>query len=140
MEKKMTKREAYNALLKMIDICEAQGVSVEDIEFNDLRAAVENEITLLDNKAAQAKERSEKKKKEGDDLREKILDSLDTESYMIIDDIVGMIGSGRTAQEITPRLAQLISLGQVEKEKVKVKFETEEGTITKTRTGYKRIA
>lgn len=142
MDKKVTKRMCFNALMDMIDVCANTDVDfdLDDLTYDDLREMINTEIASLDNKAARAKEKAEEKKKLGDELREKVLSALDSQNYMIVDDIVSIIGNGCTSQEVTHRLTQLISLGQAEKDKVKVEFTTDDGsTKTKTRTGYRRI-
>ncbi len=137
--RKITKRDNYDAIMKLLDICESNGVFIEDedITYDSLRKHVNNELSILDRKAESAAKRATKKREEGDELREKIYAVLDDE-YMIIDDIVKLLDNEYSQQEITPRISQLIKLGRVEKDKVTVEASVEGGK-TRHRTGYRRI-
>ena len=62
MEKKITKRDNFNAIIEVLT----------DAGREDLADVIKHEIELLDNKAAKAKATAAKKKTEGDALRDAV--------------------------------------------------------------------
>ena len=114
--KKVTKKENY-AVLREI-------VAAADVENKDeLLAFIDNQMQLLDNKAAKAKENADKKKADGDALREVVYKVLSDE-LQTIDAITARIeGEDVTKGKVTARLTQLINTGLIVKDIVK----TEDG-------------
>lgn len=142
--KKITKRDNYTTLLDIIDLADDNNFEIGDgsITFDALRDFINNEITLLDNKAAAAKKRAAEKRAEGDDLRENVYNSLSTTDYMTIDEIVELLKLDNpdvSRNMVTSRLTQLINLGRAEKDTTTVKPTTEGGKSRKVTT-YRAIA
>lgn len=143
---KTTKKEQYNTLLTLINQSEANGLYIEDgnVTFNELRDFINHEIELLDSKTAAAQKRAAKKRADGDALREKVYDVLDTEIFMTIDQIVEKINDPDvTRNMVTSRLAQLIDKddpenSRVEKEMVTVESPIEGGKSKKI-AGYRKM-
>lgn len=133
---KTTKRENLESLTTLLTA--AQEANIEGFDYDALSGYVANEIVLLDKKAEAAKARAAKNKAEGDPLRQEIFDLLNTTDFTTIRALVKAIDrEDVTAQKITPRLAQLINLKQVEKSEISI--EGEDGKTSKVK-GYRIIA
>lgn len=107
MEKRVTKRDYFNAILKEIEGKETFGgfASDEMVDF------ITKQIEQLDKKAASAKKNAEKKKADGDELREVVLSVLTTE-LQSIDTVVSQIeGEDITRAKVQARLSQLVKMG-----------------------------
>jgi len=121
MEKKIVKRDFFEAFKAMAldgnmhieDF--AEGVTDEMVvEFCD------NEIALLDKKAAKAKETAAKKKTE-DPLTAVIKEVLTNEFEAIADIAARIEGEDITVSKVSYRLSQLVKAGFAEKEEISVK-------------------
>lgn len=136
--KKTTKREYYSAILDILDyINDGNGFNVDEITIAELADFINHEIELLDNKAEAAQKRAEKKKKEGDALREKVYEILDEEKYMTIQEIVAAVGDPDvSSQMITSRLSQLKKADRVEKDSVSIS--ATEGSKAKKLSAYRK--
>lgn len=111
---KIVKREMYSALVAMAD-----GETFK-YSMDDLRAFAQNEIDLLDKKAAKAKERAAAKKAEQDELGE-IVKSLLTDEWQTLADLAGQIdGDDVSAAKVQARVKKLIDAGEVEKAQVEI--------------------
>ena len=133
MEKKLTKREMYEAIKAGFTTGEWTVSDVEVAEFCD------NEIDLLDKKAAKAKERQAEKKAANDELAETVKAAL-TDEFQLIDDITKAVVAATGDEEITKskvqyRLGQLAKNGEAES--TDVKFPGGEGVKAKTLKGYR---
>lgn len=140
--KKVTKKEQYNVLLDILKAAEGTIELEGDITYASLTEFINHEIELLDNKAAAAQERAAKKKAEGDELREKVLNTLSTEEFMTPDAIVDALGDADvTRNMVISRLTQLGEKGtnQVEKSEISVPAATEGGKARKA-VAYRRKA
>lgn len=114
--KKVTKKEYYVMLKEVVENSNFENKD-ELVEF------IEKQITLLDNKAAKAKERAAEKRAEGDELRALVEATL-TDEYQTIADITEQIDSEDvTKAKVTARLTQLVKDGLAVKEEAK----TEDG-------------
>ena len=114
--KKVTKKEYYVMLKEVVENSNSENKD-ELVEF------IEKQITLLDNKAAKAKERAAEKRAEGDELRALVEATL-TDEYQTIADITEQIDNEDvTKAKVTARLTQLVKDGLAVKEEAK----TEEG-------------
>ena len=117
---KMTKRNVYEALINYAN----SGVMSYDgneVTAEALAAFAENEIALLDKKAAKAKERAATKKAEGDELTDAVRAAMSTEEFEPIADIAARIeGEDVTLSKVTYRLGQLVKNGEAEKEQITV--------------------
>lgn len=114
--KKVTKKEYYVMLKEVVENSNS-GNKDELVEF------IEKQITLLDNKAAKAKERAAEKRAEGDELRALVEATL-TDEYQTIADITEQIDNEDvTKAKVTARLTQLVKDGLAVKEEAK----TEDG-------------
>ena len=130
MENKMTKRDFYNDIMAM----------AEEAGREDIVTFCENEIELLDKKAAKAKERQAAKKAEGDELTEIVKSAL-TDEYQLASDVMkaleGQIDEDTTISKVQYRLGALVKAGVAESTDIKVPGK--DGTKASTRKGY-RIA
>ena len=132
MEKKITKREMYEAIKTGCTTGEWTVSDVEIAEFCD------NEIALLDKKAIKAKERAAEKRAAGDELTDAVRAAL-TDEFTIIADIAAKVaetyGEDATIARVTYRLTQLVKNGEAENGDVKV--EGGEGQKTRTIKAYR---
>ena len=114
--KKVTKKEYYVMLKEVVENSNSENKD-ELVEF------IEKQITLLDNKAAKAKERAAEKRAEGDELRSLVEATL-TDEYQTITDITEQIDNEDvTKAKVTARLTQLVKDGLAVKEEAR----TEDG-------------
>ena len=132
MEKKITKREMYEAIMNGVKTGEF-AVEVEDIvDF------CENEIELLDKKSAKAKERAAEKRAAGDELTDAVRAAL-TDEFTVIADIAAKVaesyGDEATISKVTWRLGQLVKSGEAENTDVKIPGG--EGVKARTIKAYK---
>lgn len=134
MEKKITKREMYEAIKTGCTTGEWTVSDVEVAEFCD------NEIALLDKKAIKAKERAAEKRAAGDELTDAVRAAL-TDEFTVIADIATKVaetyGEDATVAKVTYRLGQLVKNGEAENTDVKVAGG--EGQKTRTIKAYKLI-
>ena len=134
MEKKITKREMYEAIKTGCTTGEWTVSDVEIAEFCD------NEIALLDKKAIKAKERAAEKRAAGDELTDAVRAAL-TDEFAVIADIATKVaetyGEDATVARVTYRLTQLVKNGEAENGDVKV--EGGEGQKTRTIKAYRLL-
>ena len=132
MEKKITKREMFEAIIN--------GVNTGDytVTADEIVAFCENEIALLDKKAVKAKERAAEKRAAGDELTDAVRDAL-TDEFVVIADIAAKvaeaIGEEATVAKVTYRLTQLVKNGEAENTDIKIPGG--EGVKARTVKGYK---
>lgn len=144
--KKPTKKANYSTILSIIETCEQEGIALSagDITYDTLREFIEHEVELLDNKAAAAQKRAADKKTQGDELRERVYNTLSDTEFMTVDQIVEAIGDPDvTRNMVTSRLTQLIDkdnpeTSRVERGSATVEPTTEGGKSRKV-SAYKRI-
>ena len=120
---KITKRQMYTA---MINYAENGSFSFETDEGtmvvapDEIVTFAENEISLLDKKAAKAKETAAKKKTESDALMDAVAQAL-SEDFEPIADIAARIeGDDVTVSKVTYRLNKLVENGVAAKQAIKV--------------------
>ena len=117
MEKKITKREMFEAIKTGCTTGEWTVSDVEVAEFCD------NEIALLDKKAIKAKERAAEKRAAGDELTDAVRAAL-TDEFAVIADIATKVaetyGEDATVAKVTYRLGQLVKNGEAENTDVKI--------------------
>ena len=134
---KMTKRNVYEALINYA----TSGVMAYDgneVTAEALAAFAENEIALLDKKAAKAKERAATKKAEGDELTDAVRAAMSTETFEPIAEIAARIeGEDVTVAKVTYRLTQLVKNGEAEKQELTIPGA--EGQKARKVQGYKLI-
>ena len=132
MEKKITKREMYEAIKTGCTTGEWTVSDVEVAEFCD------NEIALLDKKAIKAKERAAEKRAAGDELTDAVRAAL-TDEFTVIADIATKVaetyGEDATVARVTYRLTQLVKNGEAENGDVKIA--ATEGQKARTIKAYK---
>lgn len=105
MTQKLTKKDKLTALIATL---KGEGTEIATAE---LIAYCENEIALLDKKAAKAKETATKKKAEADELTD-VIASLLTDEYQTIADITAQVGDEDvTVHKVSYRLTQLTKNG-----------------------------
>ena len=123
MEKKVTKRENFEAIIAVLN----------DAGREDLAKVVAHEIELLDNKAAKAKAKAAEKKTEGDALRNAVQAVL-TDEFCTIADITAKVeGEDITSAKVQFRLNALVNAGIAAKEQITVG----EGDSKRKLMGYK---
>ena len=134
MEKKITKREMFEAIKVGCTTGEWTVSDVEVAEFCD------NEIALLDKKAIKAKERAAEKRAAGDELTDAVRAAL-TDEFAVIADIATKVaetyGEDATVARVTYRLTQLVKNGEAENGDVKVTGG--EGLKTRTIKAYRLL-
>ena len=124
MEKKITKRDNFNAIIEVLT----------DAGREDLAKVIEHEIELLDNKAAKAKAKAAEKKTEGDALRNAVQAVL-TDEFATIKEITDKVeGEDITSAKVQFRLNALVNAGIASKEQVVVG----EGESKRKLMAYKR--
>ena len=132
MEKKITKREMYEAIKTGCTTGEWTVSDAEIVEFCD------NEIALLDKKAIKAKERAAEKRAAGDELTDAVRAAL-TDEFAVIADIATKVaetyGEDATVARVTYRLTQLVKNGEAENGDVKIA--ATEGQKARTIKAYK---
>ena len=112
---KITKREMFEAIIALATGGEMKYEAEAFVNF------CENEISLLDKKAAKAKERAATKKAEGDELTEAVRAAMSVEEFEPIADIAARIeGEDVTVAKVQYRLSQLVKNGEAEKEQITV--------------------
>lgn len=110
MEKKITKRENFESIIKVL----------LEAGREDLASVISHEIELLDNKAAKAKEAAAKKKAEGDELYNAVAAAL-TDELTVISDITAKVGmEDVTNAKVQARLNKLVAAQVARKEQVTV--------------------
>ena len=115
--KKMTKRDNYAELLSLLATDAAKDFDVER-----LTTFIQNELELLDKRAANSKARNEKSKSEGDELRDAVQAALTADTFMTVSDIHAIVGNDEiTPAKVVARLTQLTKAGIVVKENATVK-------------------
>ena len=121
MENKITKKTKMTAVLDVLDWAMDNGYEFSDsCSFDALHAFIEDEITLIDNKAEAARKRAAANKVTGDALRDKI-ESFLTSEPQTVRAITSAIGDEEiTEAMVVPRLKQLLEMGKITKETTKV--------------------
>ena len=119
---KITKREMFEAIK---GLAESGALHMQDFNEAISDSAVaefcENEIALLDKKAAKAKERAASKRAEGDELTAVVRQVMSTEEFEPIAEIAARIeGEDVTASKITYRLKVLVDNGIAIKEQITI--------------------
>ena len=135
---KINQREMFEAIK---GLAESGALHMVDFNENITDEAVaefcENEIALLDKKAAKAKERAATKKAEGDELTEAVRAAMSTEEFEPIADIAARIeGEDVTVAKVQYRLTQLVKNGEAEKEQITIPGS--EGQKARKIMAYKR--
>lgn len=134
---KMTKRNVYEALINYANTG-VMSYDGNEVTAEALAAFAENEIALLDKKAAKAKERAATKKAEGDELTAVVRQVMSTEEFEPIADIAARIeGEDVTVAKVTYRLTQLVKNGEAEKQELTIAGG--EGQKARKVQGYKLI-
>ena len=130
-EKKITKRDI------LIDIIEAakDGTATFGCGNEAVIAFAENEIELLDKKAAKAKERAAAKKAEGDELATVVASVLTNELQSIPDITAQIEGEDVSVGKVQYRLRVLVENGNAVKGEIKIP--ATEGSKGRTIVGYK---
>lgn len=139
---KITKRQMYTA---MINYANEGAFSFENadgetmtVQAADIVAFAENEIALLDKKAAKAKETAAKKKTEADALTDVIAQALGEDFEPIADIAARIEGDDVTVAKCTYRLNKLVENGIAEKQAIKVPGS--DGKKSRTIQGYRAAA
>lgn len=119
MEKKITKRENFEAILEL----------VKDNE--ELTAFVNHEIELIDKRTAKHKEYRTKKAAEGDALMEAVFETLGDE-FVTVDAITEAINATEGYEDITKgkvvaRLTKLVNAERAERGDIKIEKRTVKG-------------
>lgn len=116
---KVTKKDYLNSLITMIAAVEIANID-GDFDFEGLKAFCANEISLLDKKAAKAKEAAAIKKAEKDELCEAV-EAVLTNEYQTREEVASQIeGDDVTVAKVGYRLSKLVSMNIAEKGEVTV--------------------
>lgn len=130
---KITKREMYEAIIEVMNGGELKYDAADVIAF------CENEIALLDKKAAKAKETAAKKRAEGDELTDAVRAALSADTFEPIAEIAARIkGEDVTVAKVTYRLTQLVKNGEAEKSEITIPGS--EGVKARKIQGYRILA
>ena len=130
MEKKITKKDYYAMLKEIVE--ESKDIETE-ISKEELLEFINKQVASINAKAEKAKEKAAEKKANGDELRE-VVQSVLTEEYQTIDNIVSQIkGEEVTKAKITARLTSLVKAGLATKSDIK------NGETGKIQKAYKLI-
>lgn len=140
---KITKRMMFEAIVNYVENGNFEIVMDEEnliqIPLEDLKDFAENEIALLDKKAAKAKETAARKKNETDELADIVAQVL-TDEFEPIADIAARVAEAApdaTIAKVTYRLNKLVNLGIAVKEPIKVGGE--DGKKARTVQGFKLV-
>ena len=129
---KITKRGMYEAIIGAMETGEIKYAP------DDVIAFCQNEIELLDKKAAKAKERAAAKSAENDEIMDKVRDVLSPNDFMPIADVVKAIGDpDLTAAKVQYRLRKLAEANEAEKTEVTIAGV--EGTKPRKVVAYRRL-
>ena len=116
MEKKIKKKDYYTMLKEIVE--ESKDIETE-ISKEELLEFINKQVASINAKAEKAKEKAAEKKANGDELRE-VVQSVLTEEYQTIDNIVSQIkGEEVTKAKITARLTSLVKAGLATKSDIK---------------------
>ena len=142
---KMTKREFFTALINFAntDVFEYETANGDKVTLDKatIKTFSENEILLLDKKAAKAKERNAAKKAEGDELVELIYAAMSSEDFETKEEILAKmdVSEDVTVSKVSYRLGVLVNEGKAEKTEVTRPAEVEGGKKRKL-MGYRKLA
>lgn len=116
---KVTKKSHLNSLIALIAAAEVASLA-GDFDFAALTKYCENEIGLLDKKAAKAKENAAAKKTEKDELCVAV-EAVLTEEWQTRNEVADHIeGEDVTVAKVGYRLTKLVELGAAEKSEISV--------------------
>lgn len=113
---KVTKRDYFNAIRVMVENSDAVGeYTVEEVlDF------IDKQVAQLDAKAVKAKEKAVEKKAEGDELREKVFELVNSD-WQTADDLTEALGDEEVSRaKIVARLTQLEKAGRIVKATAKM--------------------
>lgn len=128
---KFTKKEKLTAIITAIE----NGTATFECGNDVIREFAENEIILLDKKAAKAKEKAAEKRAQGDELSA-VVETVLTGDLQSIADITAQIaGEDVTVGKVTYRLRVLTENGKAIKGEIKIP--ATEGAKARTIVGYK---
>ena len=127
---KITKREMYEAIAEAMKTGECRYDPAEVISF------CENEIDLLDKKAAKAKERAAAKAAEGDILTALVRAALTTDEFKSIADVTAMVAE-EEPDVTAAKVSYLVKAGEAEKSEITIP--ATETSKKRTVNGYRRI-
>ena len=117
--KKITKKDNLTDIIALTKAAAEAGI--EGFDFDEIKTFAEKEIDNLDKRAAKAKERAATKKAETDTLKETIFATLNSETFLTINNIVAAIDDEEvTNGKVASRLTALRNEGRVESEDIKV--------------------
>lgn len=137
---KITKRQMYTAMINFANegsfSFDAGDGEIMVVAPDEIVAFAENEIALLDKKAAKAKETAAKKKTEADALTDVIAQALGEDFEPIADIAARIEGDDVTVAKCTYRLNKLVENGVAEKQAIKVPGS--DGKKNRTIQGYRR--
>lgn len=123
---KITKKTMFEVLRGIVNEMDYEPDGISCDELGDF---IDNEIQLLDAKSEKARERTEAKRAEGDELRDLVYDHL-TSTPQTITQITAAIDDPEvTAPMVTARLTQLVKAGKAQKGSVVVGEEPKQRTL-----------
>ena len=136
---KITKREVLTAIVEAVaaGLVDFGAITEQKVDNDAVQAYAENEITLLDKKAAKAKAKAAEKKAEADELEIAVQNALTDEFAPIADIAASIEGDDVTVSKVTYRLTKLVKAGVAEKQEIKV---SADGEKTRKIMGYRLAA
>lgn len=97
---------------------------------------LEDEISLLEKRSQKAKEKRDEKNAENEILDEKIISTLNKETYISVNEVQNVLDDmNLTSQKIIARLTQLVNKNKVEKQQITIP--ATETTKARKAMGYK---
>lgn len=131
---KITKRMVLAQIGDILDFIVNEEFDL-DVDVEAIRGYIDNEIMLLDKKAAQSKTRLDKERAKGDELRDRVYALLKPEVQVLSELLPALNDENITQQKLTSRLGQLVKAGKAVREKVTVP--ATETTKAREITGYR---
>lgn len=132
---KIIKRDMYNYIAETMKTGECP------VDPQEVIAFCENEIALLDKKAAKAKERAATKAAAVDELTEQVYEVLSTDEFMTIADVTAKVAETNadvTVSKVSYRLSKLTKADKLEKTEVTIA--ASEGGKSRKVVAYRKIA
>lgn len=112
---KLTKTQKFDLILEALETS-----IIEDEQREIIVNFVKAEQELLEKRIQKEKERAQKKKAEGDELRKTIFGLLTDEPQTVNDILIALDNEALTSQKVIARLSALVNAGEVTKEQIKV--------------------
>ena len=131
---KITKRTILAQIDEIVEFIVAEEFDL-DVDVDAIRNYIENEILLLDKKAAQSKARHDQERAKGDELRDRVYALIKPEVQVLNDLLTALNDNEVSQQKVTARISQLVKMGKVVREEVVIPATA--STKARKITGYR---